>query len=113
REPATVGLNGEHRAGLDRHAVEEDGARAAARRVAPDVRSGEPQRLAQEMHEQESCLDLGRPRLAVHGRRHRPCRDGGVLDGCHLLLLLLYAAPAAATAVRSPRSVKTRTTLRL
>ena len=41
-------------------AVHEDGAGAAARRVAPDVGAGEAERLAQEVDEQEPRLDLGR-----------------------------------------------------
>ena len=36
-----VGLDGEHRAALHRLAVDVDGARAARRRVAADVRAGE------------------------------------------------------------------------
>ena len=56
---AAVGLHGEDRAGLDRDAVEQDRAGAAVRRVAADVRAGQPQVLAQEMDEEEARLDLG------------------------------------------------------
>ena len=43
------------------------GAGAAARRVAADVRAGQAERLAQEVHEQEPRLDVGRALLAVDG----------------------------------------------
>ena len=45
------------------HAVDEHGARAAVRRVAADVRPGQPELLAQEVDEQQPRLDVGRARL--------------------------------------------------
>ena len=53
-----VGLDGEHRAALHRLAVDVDGARAARRRVAADVRAGQLELLAQELHEQRPRLDV-------------------------------------------------------
>src|SRR5262245_42499093 len=44
-----LGLDREHRAGLDRLAVDVDGARAALAGIAADVRSGEPEVLAQRL----------------------------------------------------------------
>ena len=59
RDLGAVGLDGEQRAGLDRLAVEVDGARAAVGRVAADVRAGEPERLAQEVDQEQAGFDLG------------------------------------------------------
>ena len=56
-----VGLGREHRARLHRLAVDEHRARAAPRRVAPDLGAGEPARLAQVLHEQGARLDVVRP----------------------------------------------------
>ena len=47
------------RAALHRLAVEVDGARAAVGRVAADVRAGEPERVAQEVDQQQARFDLG------------------------------------------------------
>jgi hypothetical protein len=62
-----VRLDGEHRARLHRRAVDEHAARAAARRVAADVRPCEPERLAEEVHEEESGLHVGGTCLPVDG----------------------------------------------
>src|SRR5262249_5071342 len=80
---------------LDRHAVEEDRARAAVRRVAADVRAGEPQVLAQEMHEQQPRLDLALRGDAVDVDRDRVLRHG-------------HAPCARATAFARARPVRTR-----
>ena len=71
---AAVRLHREHRARLRRHAVHEDGAGAAARRVASDVGAGEAERLAQEVDEQEPRLDLG--------ERSLPFTDDGQRARC-------------------------------
>ena len=63
-----VGLHGEHRARLDRPAVQQDGAGAAVGRVAADVRAGEPQHLADQVDEQQARLDVGLVLLAVDRR---------------------------------------------
>src|SRR5215207_5190524 len=54
-----VRLDSEHRAGLNRLAVEQDRARAAARGVAADMGAGQPQILSDEMDQQQPGLDLG------------------------------------------------------
>ena len=53
-----VRLHGEDVAGLDRAAVEMDGARAALRGVAADVRAGEPQLIAEKLDEQDVGFDV-------------------------------------------------------
>ena len=67
---AAVRLDGEHRAGLHRPPVHQDGARAARRGVAPDVRSGEPEVLPQEVHEQRAWLDVPLAGIPVHRQGH-------------------------------------------
>ena len=66
---AAVGLDGEHRAGLGALAVDVDGAGAAVARVAADVRAGQPERVAQEVDEEEARLDVGLVGLPVDGDR--------------------------------------------
>ena len=56
-ELVPVGLDGEHRARLHRRPSRHR-AGAAVGRVAADVRPGKPERLAEEVHEQEPRLDL-------------------------------------------------------
>ena len=51
-----VGLDREHRAALDGLAVQLDGAGAAQRRLAADVRTGESDHLAQVMNQEKSRL---------------------------------------------------------
>src|SRR5579859_1818490 len=58
REVAAVGLDGEHRAALDRLAVHVDRARAALAGVAADVRSGQAYDIPEVVHEQQSRFDL-------------------------------------------------------
>src|SRR5919106_1128622 len=53
-----VGLDGGQHAGLDRRAVEDDGARTAVPGVAPDVRPGQVEVVADEVDEQAPRLDL-------------------------------------------------------
>ena len=60
-----LGLHGEERAGLDRPPVHVHGTGAALRSVAADVRTGEPQRLADERDEKRALLHLRGRRLAV------------------------------------------------
>ena len=67
RDLAPVGLDGEHRAALHRLAVDEHGARAAARRVAADVGAGEPHVVSQVVHEEPAWLHVARVRRAVDG----------------------------------------------
>ena len=69
RDLATVRLDGQERAGLHRLTVEVHGARAAGRRVAPDVGSGEAQLLPEEVHEERARLDIGLAPRPIHGDR--------------------------------------------
>src|ERR1041384_918855 len=81
-------------AGLDRLAVDEHRAGAAARGVAPDVRAGEAQVGAQEVDQQHARLDVTRALGTVDGERDFHLRPSFAL----------------ATAVFSPRWTKTLTT---
>src|SRR5439155_24557168 len=65
RDRAPVRLDGEHRARLDRLAVEQDRARAARRGVAADVRARQPELLAEEVDEELPRLDLRLVQRAV------------------------------------------------
>src|SRR6476659_2389949 len=69
RDLAAVRLDGEERAGLHRLAVEVHRARAAGRRVAPDVGSGESQLLPEEVDEERARLDIGLAPRPVDGDR--------------------------------------------
>src|SRR5262249_38719700 len=60
-----VRLHGEERARLHRLAIHEDRAGAALARVAADVRSGQPDRLANVVDEKETGLDFVAVSLAV------------------------------------------------
>src|SRR5262245_7021211 len=51
---ATVRLHGEDGAGLHGLAIDQDRARAAVRRVATNVRAGEPKLVAQKVHQQKA-----------------------------------------------------------
>ena len=65
-----LGLHGEDRAGLGAAAVDEDRAGAALAGVAADVRAGQIQLLAQEVHEECARLDVRFAHLAVHVDRN-------------------------------------------
>ena len=65
-----AGHRGQHRAGLDRLAVHPGHAGAAVAGVAAPVGAGEPELVAQEVHEQQPALDLAGDALAVDGHRH-------------------------------------------
>ena len=64
-----VGLDGEHRARLDRPAVHVDGAGAALAGVAADVRAGEVEVLAERLDEQPSRLDVELSRGPIDDER--------------------------------------------
>ena len=70
RDAAAVGLDGEHRAGLDRLAVDVDGARAALARVAADVGAGEVEVLADQLDQEASGLDVRLASLPVDRERN-------------------------------------------
>ena len=69
RDVAAIGLDGEHRAGLDRLAVDVDGARAALAGVAADVGPGEVEVLADQLDQETSRLDIRLASLAVDRER--------------------------------------------
>src|SRR6266566_352474 len=58
RKAAAVRLDGEHRAALDRLAVDVDRAGAALAGVAADVRSGQTHDIPEVVHEQQPRFDL-------------------------------------------------------
>src|SRR5260370_36164001 len=93
-------MHRQHRAGLDRLAVEQHRAGAAVRGVATDVGAGQAQHLAQEMDQQQARLHLGLALGALH------------LDP-DLVLCHGYCSFARWMARRSARAVRTRDISRL
>ena len=73
-DPGPVCLDREHRARLYGFAVEDDGARAAVGRLAPDVGPRQTRDVADEVDEQEPGLDLPSVVYAVYvyPYGHRP-----------------------------------------
>src|SRR5215469_5251848 len=63
----SVRLNGQDRARLHGAAVEMHSARAALRRVATDMRTGDAEVVTQKVHEQLPGINLSLPPLAVDG----------------------------------------------
>ena len=80
-----VGLDGQDGARLGGHAVDQHGARAAVRGVAPDVGAGEREFVADQVDEEQAGVDLARVRLAIDG-------DGDVVSG-HVTMLLRARGP--------------------
>ena len=74
-----VDVERQHVAGLHRDAVDVHDAGAALRGVAADVGAGQPQALAQELHEERPPLHLARDRAAVDGHRYL---GHAILPGC-------------------------------
>ena len=68
RQLPPIGLDRQHRAGLDRHAVEQNRAGAAMARITTDMGTGQAQPLPDEMDEQQPRLDLGTNLFAVDRR---------------------------------------------
>src|SRR6266508_750360 len=96
---AAVGLDPEHRAGLDRNAVHKHRAGAAVRSVAADMRAGEPEHAADEMHQEQARLDVGRSLRSIYG--HGDLHDAP------------YRSRASSRAPARPRRTNTSTTCRL
>ena len=69
RHARPVGLDREHRAALDRLAIDGHRARAALARVAADMCAGQLEVLAQELDEHSSGLDIPLSRLSVDDER--------------------------------------------
>ena len=61
-----LSLQDQHGAGLDRLAVDVNDAGPALRGVAADMGAGEPQVLAQELHQQGARIDIAGDGFAVH-----------------------------------------------
>ena len=76
-----VGLDGEHGAGLHRLAVDMDDAGAALRGVAADMRSGQAERLAEQMDQQRPVLDVGGYGLPVDGHGYGSHSLSSLADG--------------------------------
>src|ERR1700738_1286952 len=87
RHLAAIRLDGEERAGLDRRAVQQDRAGAAAGGVAADVGAGQPQGLPEEVDEQQPRLHVGRAGSPVDGDRYSPLLGPAVCG------LLIHGAP--------------------
>src|SRR5439155_19314184 len=115
---APFGLDREQRAGLHGPAVEEDGAGAALAGVAPYVRPGQAEDVAQEMDEQQAGLDLAGLSNAVDldgdgahgGPLSGPCerpRPGGpwALAPGGQAVNTRRGAPALASEAGAPRMV--------
>src|ERR1700674_780927 len=92
-----LGLDGEHRAALDRLAVDEDRARAALARVAPDVGAGQPDDVPQVMHQQKPRFDLMLVPVAV---------DRGRDLVLHMLLLITPGGGGARDRAGRPGELK-------
>ena len=69
RDLGAVGLDGEHRARLDRPAVDVDGAGAALAGVAADVGAGQVEVLAERLDEEPSRLDVELPGCPIDDER--------------------------------------------
>src|SRR5262249_13237677 len=94
-----IGLHREDRARLHGPAVQEDGPGGAVCRAAADVRAREPKDLPDQVHEEETRLDVRLELLAVDGHLD--------LHAPHL------PWPARSKAFRMARPVNTRTRSRL
>ena len=70
RDLGPVDLDAEQGARLRGHAVDEDGACAARRGVAPDVRPRQPEPVAEDVDEQLARLELELVAGPVHGQRN-------------------------------------------
>ena len=85
RDVATVSLNGQDRARLDRFAVEQDRASAADARLASDVRPGQAATVAQEVHQQGAGIDFMLLERTIDADRdarfHRGCFTNCILRG--------------------------------
>src|SRR5438067_965311 len=101
---ATVSLNGQQRAGLERNTVDDDRTCAAIGGVAADVCASQIEGIAEEVHQQEARLHLSAMACAIDGERDRGESQR-----------LTHAAPpcARARARRRARRVNSRTIARL
>ena len=70
RDRAAVGLRRQHRAGLDRRAVDLHGAAAALARIAPDLGARQPRDFSDKVHQQHAGTDVA----LVHATVNRDIR---------------------------------------
>ena len=68
---AALGHRRKHCAGFYRATVQQDGAGAAIRGIAADMRSSKVEMLAQQIHKQGPRLDQRLPRLSVDANAHQ------------------------------------------
>lgn len=73
---AAIGLECEHRAGLDRLAVKHHSASATVAGITSDVGTGEVEFFAKKLHQQRARLDLAGVLLAVDGYTDSHAGDG-------------------------------------
>jgi hypothetical protein len=99
-----VGLDPEHEAGAHGLVVEEHRARPAHAVLAPEVRAGEPQVVAQHVGERGAGLGGGRPGLAVDGELDGP--PFGQVGLGHAASWALRVASASARATSTPPTLR-------
>jgi len=66
----TLGLNCQQRTRLHCFPVHEDGARAAVRRIAADVRAGQPEMFANIVHQKQTRFHVCSVLDSVDGKRN-------------------------------------------
>src|ERR1700761_300377 len=112
-----VDLHRQHRAGLDRPAVDQHRAGAAVGRVAAAMGAGQPGTPADQVGQQQPGLDLGRLLGAVEPEPDLPQRDDldviGVVEHHRHGQAALSVVCAAAVVPPRRRLTKTRTRCRL
>src|ERR1700742_1420595 len=112
-----VDLDRQHRAGLDRPAVDQHRAGAAVGRVAAAMGAGQPGTPADQVGQQQPGLDLGRLLGAVEPEPDLPQRDDldviGVVEHHRHGQAALSVVCAAAVVPPRRRLTKTRTRCRL
>src|ERR1700753_2168545 len=113
-----VDLDRQHRAGLDRPAVDQHRAGTAVGRVAAAVGAGQPGAPADQVGQQQPGLDLGDLPGAVEGEldlahRYLVDRGAGVIEHHRHDQAALSVACAAAVVPPRMRVTKTRTSWRL
>jgi hypothetical protein len=65
-----IGLNGKHRAGLNRCSINMNDAASALRGVAPDMGSGQAKRFAQKIGQEKIIFDIASDFRPVYGHRY-------------------------------------------
>src|SRR5215813_666343 len=113
---ASVGLDGEHGAGFDRLAVKQNGAGAADRGLASDMRSRKRSDFAQIVDQKEPWLDFVRVCFAVNGERDfalhgRNSEDLTVIEGIRIgRRIKVRSRPSAHWSFPRPSTFQTSST---